>query len=279
MMRALGLACVFFMFASAGMADQRLPLSLTGQIEQGGLVIGKTQPKSTVTLDGRNLRVSDQGDFVFGFSRDHSPTAVLLVQLPGGKQIEEILNIAKRSWQIERVDGLPPEKVTPPNEIILKRIKDEAALVSAARERDDDRTNFLEGFTWPVLGRISGVYGSQRILNGEPRAVHYGVDIAAPRGTPITAPADGLVTLAYSEMYLSGNTLIIDHGHGVSSTMIHMDTITVHDGQFVQRGDVVGTLGATGRATGPHLDWRINWFETRIDPERLVGPMPASAAK
>lgn len=279
MIYRLGLACLLLLLAIPSFADQRSPLSLMGKIEQGGLVVGKTLAKSLVTLDGRNLRVSDQGDFVFGFSRDQGPTAVLLVRLPDGKQVEEILTIAKRDWQIERVDGLPPEKVTPPNETILKRIKEEALLVSRARERDDDRTNFLEGFTWPVLGRISGVYGSQRILNGEPRAVHYGVDIAAPHGTPITAPADGLVTLAYSEMYLSGNTLIIDHGHGVSSTMIHMDTLTVHEGQTVRRGDVIGTLGATGRATGPHLDWRINWFETRIDPERLVGPMPASAPK
>lgn len=278
MIRRIGLICLFLILAIHASADE-LPFSLTGKIEQGGLIIGKTQPKSVVALDGHNLRVSAQGDFVFGFSRDHGPAAALSVQLPDGSRIEETLNIAKRDWQIERVDGLPPEKVTPPNEAILQRIKDEATLVSTARKRDDDRTNFLEGFTWPALGRISGVYGSQRILNGEPRAVHYGVDIAAPRGTPITAPADGLVTLAYSEMYLSGNTLIIDHGHGVSSTMIHMDTITVHDGQSVRRGDVIGTLGATGRATGPHLDWRINWFETRIDPERLVGPMPAPVAK
>ncbi len=278
-MHRLGLACFLLILAIPGLAEQRSPFSLTGKIEQGGLVVGKTLPKSTVTLDGRNLRVSDQGDFVFGFSRDQGPTALLLVRLPDGKQLEETLTIAKRDWQIERVDGLPPEKVTPPNEAILKRIREEAVLVSRARERDDDRTDFLEGFTWPVLGRISGVYGSQRILNGEPRAVHYGVDIAAPRGTPITAPADGLVTLAYSEMYLSGNTLIIDHGHGVSSTMIHMDKLTVHEGQIVRRGDVIGTLGATGRATGPHLDWRINWFETRIDPERLVDPMPAPTTK
>ena len=279
MIYRLGLACFLLILATPSLADQRLPLSLTGKVEQGGLVVGKTLAKSVVTLDGRNLRVSDQGDFVFGFSRDQGPTAMLLVRLPDGKQLEETLTIAKREWQIERVDGLPPEKVTPPNEAILKRIKEEAALVSRARERDDDRTDFLKGFTWPILGRISGVYGSQRILNGEPRAVHYGVDIAAPRGTPITAPADGLVTLAYSEMYLSGNTLILDHGHGVSSTMIHMDSIAVHEGQSVRRGDVVGTLGATGRATGPHLDWRINWFETRIDPERLAGPMPASVTK
>ncbi len=279
MIYRLGLACFLLILATPSLADQRLPLSLTGKVEQGGLVVGKTLAKSVVTLDGRNLRVSDQGDFVFGFSRDQGPTAMLVVRLPDGKQLEETLTIAKREWQIERVDGLPPEKVTPPNEAILKRIKEEAALVSRARERDDDRTDFLKGFTWPILGRISGVYGSQRILNGEPRAVHYGVDIAAPRGTPITAPADGLVTLAYSEMYLSGNTLILDHGHGVSSTMIHMDSIAVHEGQSVRRGDVVGTLGATGRATGPHLDWRINWFETRIDPERLAGPMPASVTK
>lgn len=276
MIRLTGLVLFTLLIASPIFADERLPLSLIGKVEQGGLIIGKTLPGSTISLDGRKLRVSDQGDFVFGFSRDDGPTATLMAVLPGGKETTLQLDIAKRDWDIERVDGLPPEKVIPPSESILKRIKSEAALVSKTRERDDPRPDFIHGFTWPVLGRISGVYGSQRILNGEPRAVHYGVDIAAPRGTPVSAPADGIVTLAHPDMYLSGATLIIDHGFGVSSTMIHLDSITVKEGQPLHRGDIVGTLGASGRATGPHLDWRINWFEKRIDPEPLAGPMPST---
>jgi murein DD-endopeptidase MepM/ murein hydrolase activator NlpD len=168
---------------------------------------------------------------------------------------------------------LPPDKVTPPSSL-LDRIRRENAWVDEARRRDIPQTYFLSGFAWPVTGRISGVYGSQRILNGEPRQPHYGVDIAAPVGTPVRAPADGVVTLAEPNLYYTGVTLIIDHGYRLSSTLMHLSRLHVKVGQQVRKGEVVAAVGASGRVTGPHLDWRMNWREARIDPALLVPPMP-----
>ncbi len=220
------------------------------------------------------MRVSEDGWFLVGFGRDEPSDAELLVTYPEGWRERLTLAVAPRKYRIERIDGLLSDKVAPRDAGELARIDGEARLVAEARTRDDPRTDFRSGFRWPLTGRISGVYGSQRILNGEPRRPHYGVDIAAPAGTKVRAPADGLVTLAEPDLFLSGGTLIVDHGHGLSSTFLHLSRILAKRGEWVRRGRAIAEVGATGRATGPHLDWRVNLFERRLDPALLVGPMP-----
>ncbi len=249
-----------------------LAWELDGEPIQGGLIFGQAAPGSTVTFDGRTVMVSDEGRFVIGFDRDDSGTVVLEVSEPGVDTERRELSIAPREYAIERVDGLPPATVTPPPEV-LERIRREGALVAQARTLRDARTDWATGFVWPAQGRLSGFYGSQRILNGEPRRPHYGVDVAAPTGTPVTAPAPGVVTLAEPDLYYSGGTLIIDHGQGLSSTYLHLSKVLVEVGQEVGPDDVVGEIGATGRATGPHLDWRMNWLDKRVDPQPLAGEM------
>jgi murein DD-endopeptidase MepM/ murein hydrolase activator NlpD len=167
--------------------------------------------------------------------------------------------------------------VTPPKKV-LERIRRENRMIKKVRAVDSATPHFLKGWIWPSKGRISGVYGSQRVLNGKPRRPHFGVDVAAPVGTPVVAPSDGVVTLVEKDLYYTGGTIIIDHGHGLSSAFLHMNDVTVKKGQAVKQGDRIGTIGKTGRATGPHLDWRINLFDARIDPQLLVPPM-ASAQK
>lgn len=270
MIRFLSAACVALTAASAAQAAE---LALKGALVQGGLVFGQAEPGSTTTLDGRPLRLTEDGRFVFGFGRDAPETATLAVTAPDGSMETRSLTIDRRDYEIQRIDGIAQSYVTPPDEV-LARIRADAEAAAAARAADRPETDFDSGFIWPAEGRISGVYGSQRILNGEPRQPHYGVDIAALVGTPVKAPADGVVTLAHPDMYFSGATLIIDHGHGLSSTFLHLDSIEVEVGQRVRQGEVVARLGASGRVTGPHLDWRMNWREERIDPALLVPPMP-----
>jgi murein DD-endopeptidase MepM/ murein hydrolase activator NlpD len=254
--------------APAGLSAE---VRLEGTYTQGGLVFGRVAPGSTVTLDGEAVRVSPGGDFVIGFTRDAPASAVLDVREPGAPADRRDLAVTPREYDIQRIDGLPPKQVTPPEDV-LARIRADNAAVRAARAIDTPEPLFLSGFIWPAKGRISGVYGSQRILNGEPRQPHYGIDVAAPVGTPVVAPADGIVTLA-TDLYFSGKTLMLDHGHGLGSAFLHMDRIDVEVGARVRQGDPVGTIGATGRVTGPHLDWRMHWFERRIDPGLLMGPM------
>lgn len=254
-------------------AGDAAALELQGEAVQGGVVFGQAAPGSTVTLDDRTLLVSDEGRFLFGFGRDDTGSVVLEVTEPGNPPERRSLEIAPREYNIERVDGLPPATVTPPPEVI-ERTRREAALVAQARKRRDNRTDWVSGFTWPAQGRLSGFYGSQRILNGEPRRPHFGVDVAAPTGTPVMAPAPGIVTLAEPDLYFSGGTLIIDHGQGLTSTFLHLSTVGVAVGDRVLPGDKIGEIGATGRATGPHLDWRMNWYEKRVDPQPLAGDMP-----
>lgn len=248
-------------------------LRLNGNLVQGGLVVGETVPDARVYYEGRQLRLSGAGVFIIGFGRDAPARVRLKVDFADGDVVERTLEIKKRSYEIQRIDGLPPRQVTPSPED-LERIREEVALVKAARKLDDPRTDFLGEFRWPAVGRISGVYGSQRILNGEPRRPHFGVDIAAPVGTPVVAPADGVVTLVHTDMFFSGGTLILDHGHGLSSSFLHLSEIVVKEGDRIKRGDFIGRIGATGRVTGPHLDWRMNWLDARIDPQLLVAEMP-----
>jgi murein DD-endopeptidase MepM/ murein hydrolase activator NlpD len=260
---------------SAAVADDP-PYRLDGQFVQGGLVVGVTQPGSRVSQDGQPIRVSDGGDFLLGFGRDAPATSTLAIELPDGRSFERELSVAKREYRIQRIDGLPQRKVTPRTPEDLKRIRSDVAAVGKARARDDDRQDFRGGFIWPARGPISGVYGSQRILNGKPRRPHYGVDVAAPTGTPVYAPAAGIVTLAAPDMFFSGGTLIVDHGHKLTSTFLHLHRILVGVGDRVEQGDLIAEIGATGRVTGPHLDWRMNLRDRRIDPQLLVPPMPSA---
>ncbi len=256
--------------ASPGFAQD---LTLEGTLSQGGLVTGRTLPGAEVRLDGRPVRVGADGRFLIGFGREAAPEAVLELTLPDGTLARRTLAIEQRSYEIQRVDGLPQEKVTPPEEV-LARIAAERAMVAVVRKVDRPEPWFETGFVWPVTGPISGVYGSQRILNGEPRWPHFGVDVAVPVGTPVVAPADGLVVVAHHDMYYSGGTVLLDHGHGLTSAYLHLHEVSVEEGQMLRRGDRLGSVGATGRVTGAHLDWRFNWFDRRLDPELIVGSMP-----
>jgi murein DD-endopeptidase MepM/ murein hydrolase activator NlpD len=256
--------------------DSSPAVALHGDSIQGGLVIGRTDPDARVLLDGRPLRVSGEGAFLIGIGRDQTEALTLTVADSQGRTKTVELAIEPRTYAVQRIDGLPESRVTPPPEVSL-RIQEEAARIRAVRHQDDPRTDFESGFQWPLLGPVTGVYGSQRILNGKPRQPHFGVDVAAPVGTPVAAPADAVVTLVDPDMYFSGGTLVMDHGHGLTSTFIHLSEILVEAGEPVRKGQVVAAVGATGRASGPHLDWRMNLFETRLDPALIVGPMPPEA--
>ncbi len=248
-------------------------LTLAGALSQGGLVTGRTLPGAEVRLDGRPVRVGADGRFLLGFGREAAPEAVLELTLPDGTLARRTLAIEQRSYDIQRIDGLQPEKVTPPEEV-LARIADERAMVAVVRKVDRPEPWFETGFVWPVTGPISGVYGSQRILNGEPKWPHFGVDVAVPVGTPVVAPADGLVVVAHDDMYYSGGTVLLDHGYGLTSAYLHLHEVSVAEGQMLRQGDRLGSVGATGRVTGAHLDWRFNWFDRRLDPVLIAGPMP-----
>jgi len=256
--------------SSPGLAQD---LTLEGALSQGGLIYGRTLPGAEVTLDGRPVRVGADGRFLIGFGRDAAPEAVLELTLPDGTLARRTLAVEQRNYDIQRIDGLPQDKVSPPEEV-LARIADEQAMVAEVRKADRPEPWFETGFVWPVTGPISGVYGSQRILNGEPKWPHFGVDVAVPVGTPVVAPADGLVVVAHHDMYYSGGTVLLDHGYGLTSAYLHLHEVSVEEGQMLRQGEPLGSVGATGRVTGAHLDWRFNWFDQRLDPALIVGPMP-----
>jgi murein DD-endopeptidase MepM/ murein hydrolase activator NlpD len=248
-------------------------LELKGRLEQGAVVLGKTEPGARVLHDGQQVPVSDKGDFIIGFDRDAPPKSRLELLLPDGRKMVEVLEVKRRKYRIQRIDGLPPSKVTPRKKADLERIRRDIAATRKARSLVDGRTDYLSGFQWPAKGRVSGVYGSQRVLNGKPKRPHYGVDIAGPVGKPVRAPADGIITLAHPDMFYSGATLIMDHGQGLSSTFLHLNRILVKEGEQVRKGQIVAEMGATGRVTGPHLDWRMNLRGKRVDPQTVVPPM------
>ena len=251
-------------------------VSLQGQLVQGGLIWGVVAPGSRVTLDEDLLDVLADGTFIAGFGRDAAPSAELVVEGEQGSCTQG-LQVARREYNIQRVEGVPQQTVTPPPEQ-LERIRRERELVRDAKyqtlRRPDLLQGALAGFQWPAVGPISGVYGSQRVYNGEPRSPHYGVDVAMPTGTPVRAPAAGVITLAEPDLFYSGGTIILDHGYRLSSSFLHLSKVSVEVGQEVQAGEVIGEIGASGRATGPHLDWRMSWRIQRIDPQLLAPPMP-----
>jgi murein DD-endopeptidase MepM/ murein hydrolase activator NlpD len=254
-------------------------LDWQGSFQQGGLVWARVSPGTPVSLGGESLDVLEDGTVFAAFGRD-APAAVAL-EVGGAQPCTEKLAVTQRQYDIQRVEGVPQQTVTPSPEH-QERIRREGALVNAAKGRNITRPDLLAdalaGFTWPVTGRISGVYGSQRVYNGEPRNPHYGVDVAVPTGTEVRAPSAGVVTLAEPDLFFSGGTIILDHGYRLSSSFLHLSKVRVAVGDEVQPGDVIGEVGATGRATGPHLDWRMSWREHRIDPQLLVPPMPRPQA-
>lgn len=246
-----------------------IAIELQGTLAQGGMVWGQVSPGTELRLDGGTVKVGSEGHFVFGFGRDAAPTARLEILYRDGKKEEKQLAIADRDFKVERIDGLPPKTVTLPPGWVEQR-KVETGKVRKARRHMADNLHWFRGFIKPAEGRFSGFYGSQRILNGQPRSPHYGIDIAGPTGTPIMAPAGGIVRLAVPDFLLEGGIVVIDHGFGVTSTLFHMHSVDVEEGAWVHQGDTIGTIGATGRATGPHVDWRVNWRSVRLDPMLLI---------
>jgi murein DD-endopeptidase MepM/ murein hydrolase activator NlpD len=251
-------------------------LTLSGPLEQGSLVIG-TARGAAVTVGGTDLRVSPEGFFAFGINYDQTKDSVVIARFADGKVETRDLTPVIRKYDIQRINGLPQKFVTPPPDV-QERIRRENAMVAEARRRDTQATDFADPFDWPAKGIISGTFGSQRIDNGEPMAPHFGVDIAAAENSPIHAPADGVVSLAEPDFYLTGGTTMLDHGHGVSTVYIHQNELKVKVGDKVKRGDLIGLVGMKGRATGPHLHWGMNWFQMRLDPSRsTVTPAPDKA--
>ncbi|WP_148207247.1 M23 family metallopeptidase [Paramagnetospirillum magneticum] len=247
---------------------------LTGRAEQGGLVAGATDPGARVSLDSRPVPVDRQGRFLLGFGRDAAATAELLIALPDGRAEVRALAVSRRDWRIQRIEGVPREKAEP-DAASLARLKAEAAMVRAIRERITPEPQYLGGFLRPADGPVSGVFGSQRVYNGNGGAPHSGLDIAAPAGAPVHACADGTVVLAAPDLFLTGRTVMIDHGLGLISSYAHLSRLDVVAGAKVRRGDLVGAIGATGLATGPHLHWGMSWLDIRLDPEAVENTLNA----
>jgi murein DD-endopeptidase MepM/ murein hydrolase activator NlpD len=243
-------------------------LELRGEPAQGALVVGRVPPGTRLALDGRAVRVSPAGDFAIGFGRDHGDSSTLAVTGPGGREERRVLSVRKRDWDVQHISGLPPGQVTP-DETALRRILAERERLAAARAKDSAATHFTEALAWPARGRISGIFGSQRILNGQPRQPHFGLDIAAPVGTPVNAALSGRVTLS-GEFFFFGNLLVIDHGHGVNTLYAHLSERLVEEGAAVTRGQLVARMGATGRVTGPHLHFSLSCYQTWLDPQPLL---------
>ena len=251
------------------LSNNVLAVEFQGKFIQGHFIIGKTESGTKVLIDKKEVRTSDDGYFVFGIGRDRKYDVVITLNKDGNKQ-KIVKKVLKRKYDIQRIDGLPEEQVTPPEEVYV-RIKKENKLIGDAKAIDSNLTYFKNKFIVPIENTIiSGVYGSQRILNGEPKWPHYGLDFAADEGTTIKAMLDGIVTLSEPDLYYTGGTLMFDHGHGISTIYLHMQKLLVKKGQKIKQGDVIGTVGSTGRATGPHLDIRLNWFQTRLDPETVL---------
>ena len=239
-----------------------------GKFLQGHYIIGFTDPTAQIIIGKKEVKVSDDGYFVFGIDRDRK-FDLTITKILNGKKEKIVKKVLKRKYNIQRIDGLEESKVTPP-ESVYKRIKEENNKIGEARAINSDLPFFKNQFIMPVEGIISGVYGSQRILNGKPKWPHYGIDIAAKQGTMIKSSGSGIVTMAEDDLYYTGGTIIMDHGHGISTIYSHLENVMVSVGDKINQGDIIGTVGSTGRSTGPHLDFRINWFQTRLDPMSVL---------
>ena len=256
---------ILYLFFGLLVSLKSFAAEFQGKFIQGHFIIGKTNPGTKILIDKREVKVSKEGYFAFGIDKDRKFDVVIT---EGKKKI--IKKVQKRNYKIQRRDGLPKKKVTPPEEF-YERIKKENQLIAKARAVDSDLSFFKDKFIVPVDNAIiTGVYGSQRILNGIPKWPHYGLDFAQKKGTPIKAMNNGIVTLAEEDLFYTGATLIFDHGHGISTLYMHLDELFVNIGDHVKKGDVIGTVGSSGRATGPHLDIRLNWYGTRLDPNSVL---------
>ena len=243
-------------------------IEFIGNFSQGNYILGKTEPNTKIIVNKTEVRVSKDGYFVFGIDRDRKYDLVI-TKISNGKKEKIVKKILKRKYKIQRIDGLPENKVTPP-ESVYKRIKAENNRIGEARAINSELNFFKDKFIMPVDGIITGVYGSQRILNGKPKWPHYGIDIAAKQGTMIKSSGSGIVTMAEDDLYYTGGTIIMDHGHGISTIYSHLENVMVSVGDKINQGDIIGTVGSTGRSTGPHLDFRVNWFQTRLDPMSVI---------
>ena len=255
-------------------ADAGAPRIDNGRWTQGAPVFGSVAPGSRVKFGDREVSVSDEGRFVVGIAFDAGPAAELVVTDPGGVTRRYEYSVEPRTYDVQKIGGLPQAMVEPPAEV-QQRIEDDQRRVAEARTFDSGIDEFAKPFLWPVSAQVTGVYGSNRILNGVPRQPHFGIDLAAPEGAPVKAAAGGVVRLAARDLYFTGGTIIIDHGHGLTTTYLHLSKLDVAQGQTVGRGAVIGRVGHTGRATGPHLCWRANWFDVRLDASLLLQPAPA----
>ncbi|MFA7437943.1 M23 family metallopeptidase [Castellaniella sp.] len=258
-------------FGAAWAADAEIIFPI--QVQQGAMVIGKVPPGSQVRYGDRALDVTGYGTVVLGVARDADRPARLTITPPGGQPHSVDIAIVPRDWPVERVNGVPPKTVAPPPHI-AERIRREQARVAHARATSSHDTGFAQAFIWPVQGRISGRFGNQRIYNGVPGAAHSGMDIAVPSGTPVKAPASGRIVFAEPDLYLTGGTVLIDHGYGIGSNFLHLSRLDVAVGDVVAQGQVIGRAGATGRATGPHVHWGMTWFDVRIDPLLVLERQP-----
>ncbi len=261
-----GFMALFFMSMTA---QAKNLLGLPDDLIQGGFYVGKVAPGSMVWLGEKKLKVSPDGHYAFGLNWKQSGMIKMKFGAPDGVLYPQRFMVKKLKYDVQHIDGLPSKMVTPPKEL-LTRIKADSTRVKKARTTNSSRLDFIKSFIWPVRGRISGKFGNHRILNGKPKSPHTGMDIAAPSGTAIVAPLGGVVTMV-SDLYYTGNTLIIDHGYGVSTVFAHMNSVAVRMGQVIKQGDKIGTVGATGRATGPHLHWGLNWYKERLNPALVLG--------
>jgi len=269
------IALTTVLVASTFLAHTAAAAAFPDQVSQGALVRTIVNPHAKVRVAGHTLRVGPGGEIVFGVGRDEQGPVTIDITERDGQRERVAIPVTTRDFPVERIEGAPPKTVEPPPDI-AERIKREQARVVAARNRDDARTDFTQAFAWPVEGRISGRFGNQRVyvVDGKdvPKSPHSGMDIAAAQGTPVKAPAPGVVTFADPDLYLTGGTVLLDHGHGVSSNFLHLSRIDVKVGQRIEQGQVIGAVGMTGRATGPHLHWGMNWFDVRVDPLLLLEP-------
>ena len=241
---------------------------LTGNFIQGGLVIGKTNSSALINFKNRELRKSKDGLFVIGFGRDHPQNANLTLEV-NNKLITKSFKIQKRIYKTQKINGLQKKMVTPPKSF-WDRIKKENKIIKKVRSLNSNVDFVFQKFTWPAQGIITGVFGSQRILNDKPKRPHYGIDIAAKKGATVVSPTESIVRMAEKDLYYTGGTIMLDHGHGLTSVYSHLSSISVKVGDKILKNQKIGEVGSTGRSTGPHLDWRVNWFDQRLDPLLLL---------
>ncbi|MCL1129455.1 M23 family metallopeptidase [Shewanella sairae] len=270
---------IIFTSVLSGLAFQaNAAVELKGELVQGALVRAQVQPGTQVFLNDEPVKVNAQGDFVFGFAREAQLEQMLKLVYPGGLTQLKPLTLKKRAYKIQNITGIS-KKIMKPDPKAQARAAEDSKQVKVARAQFTASNAFNQDFIWPLTGRISGVYGSQRIYNGKPGTPHYGVDVAAKTGTVVVAPADGVISLSVPDMFYSGGTMIIDHGYGVNSSFLHLSKLYVKPGDIVKQGDKVAEVGSTGRSTGPHLDWRINWYQMRLDPTTVVPSMKSVLAR